>query len=395
MRCLAIIALLATACSNPPEEDYRAFRDRSESARNAPTEIINNNSNYHDLRGRWLAHALLSSGVEVGLWIEIETDGDMPPHKMTAKIRMHDDPDNDEWLVITESTIDTTGRFQLSAMPLKLPGRVTTSGVEVIVNLVLDSRTLSADNFCGDVLGDIIAPVPASLNGSTFSVHRNPDGDKDFKDLPFRCADLPPPVIPDAGIDDDGGTPRPEAPDLSDVESVRRDLTGNYFLNVKIGGALPLKLWLSLVYSEPTPGAPEPMTPPPGYGSLDGALRRATDVPGVPALATFSTTVDEDGRFDVWLPNFTIVGAVPVEADILLVGLTRPEGICGVAAGEVRKPLATGLDNTTFFGLPWMPGTAEPANAPGNCTDPVVGPDAMVPDAMVPDAMVPDAGMSD
>ena len=92
------------------------------------------------------------------------------------------------------------------------------------------------------------------------------------------------------------------------------DLTGNWIISANLAGSLPLKLWAELVY---TPGTPDGGT---FGGSLDGALRRATDSPGSLALASFTTQVTTDGRFEVWLPTLQVG---QTQASVLLVGATR------------------------------------------------------------------------
>src|SRR6185436_9764129 len=125
-------------------------------------------------------------------------------------------------------------------------------------------------------------------------------------------------------------TPKPPSPDLSSVPSAVADLTGNWIITANLAGSVPLKLWADLVF---TPGTPDGGTT---AGSLDGALRRATDSPGSLALATFATQVSSDGRFEVWLPQLAVG---QVQASVLLVGATRSADVfCGAGAGQVHKP---------------------------------------------------------
>ncbi len=134
---------------------------------------------------------------------------------------------------------------------------------------------------------------------------------------------------------------------------------------------LPLKLWASLIYT------PDPAG---GGGALSGALRRELDPFDAPPLVTFSTLVDAEGRFDVWLPGFVLDGAVRVEADLLIRGATLvgeggAEGSaggaaaawCGGGAGQVRRPAPIALEGTTLYAHRWTPGTSAPDPLLGAC----------------------------
>jgi hypothetical protein len=145
------------------------------------------------------------------------------------------------------------------------------------------------------------------------------------------------------------------SPDLSSVSSVAADLSGDWILSADLAQSLSLGLWASLVYT-PSPD---------GGGALDGALRRATDPPGSIALATFSTLVSPDGRFELWLPALAIG---TTQASVLLVGATRSADVfCGAGAGRVHKPIDLDLAGTTFGAVRWTPGTPLPTDAPDRC----------------------------
>src|SRR5262249_57933331 len=104
---------------------------------------------------------------------------------------------------------------------------------------------------------------------------------------------------------------------------------------------------------------------PGGGGSLDGALRRATDPPGTVALTTFSTAVSPDGRFQIWMPSLEVGN---VDASVLLVAATNgPDEFCGAGAGRVHKPIDLDLAGTTFGAIRWTLGAPLPTNAHDRC----------------------------
>jgi hypothetical protein len=188
------------------------------------------------------------------------------------------------------------------------------------------------------------------LVGSTFAARRDDARTLTVADVPQSCF---PHGAPDGGVIE---TPRPMSPDLSAVPSAAADLTGDWILDANLAQSLPLRLWASLVYTPAAGG---------GGGSLDGALRRATDPPGSIALTTFSTLVTPDGRFELWLPALAIG---TTQASVLLVGATRSADVfCGAGAGRVHKPIDLDLAGTTFGAVRWAPGTPLPMGAPDRC----------------------------
>jgi len=205
--------------------------------------------------------------------------------------------------------------------------------------------------FCGSATGDVTQPLALDLSGSTFAARRDDDGTLALTDVPQSC-------FPH-GAGGDGGvveTPRPMSPDLSSVSSTLADVSGDWILDANLAQSIPMKLWASLRFT-PSPGG--------SGGSLDGALRRATDPPGSVALTTFSTAVAADGRFELWIPAL-VVGTT--QASVLLVGATRDADVfCGAGAGRVHKPIDLDLAGTTFGATRWTPGTTVPTDTPDHC----------------------------
>lgn len=355
---VSLLAAALLACGVTPREDYDDYLARTADRRSAGDAGITE-STFHDLRGVWLVHATLTAGLELGLRIQLSGPDDPPPVELTAKLWLErQDPEVDPPLVTTTAVVEQDGRFTVEARPLVLGTDVVNTDDPVVANVTLVSRTLGSDNWCGQAEGEVSSPLTLELVGSTFSAHRD-DGTLVSAALPSQCTDLPEPPQPDAGVEDgDGGVgpARPASPDLGDVAGERRDISGHWLLRASIVG-LPLDLWLSLVYGEGDENA-----------TLDGALRRAADPPGSPALTTFDTRVDADGFFEVWLPDFELTTTITIEGDILLRGAILPSAFCGGVAGALTAPPLV-LDGSTFLAVPWIPGTDLPAEVGRTCAD--------------------------
>ena len=358
-RWLLLVPLLA-ACELPtPRDDYDDFVERT-AGRRGRTDA-GTGSTYYDLRGRWLVNTKLTAPIPLALRVDLSGPDDVPPVELTAKIWLErQNPETDDPLVTTTTVVGDDGTFELRAEPLVLGTDVVRTDSPVVGDLQLVSRTLESDNWCGVVKGSVSSPLNLVLDGSTFSAHRDDDGTLTSENLPRTCVDAPEeedPETADAGTDA-AAVERPASPDLGDLAAERRDITGHWFLNAKLSG-ISLSLWLSLVYSDGPEGA-----------SLDGALRRSGDVPGAAALGTFSTTVDDDALFEVWLPGFALsTDLAEIEADILLVGAILPTALCGGLAGQVRAPLMLDLAGSTFLAVPWTPGTAVPEDLGSTCAE--------------------------
>jgi len=407
--------LALAACTDQPQLDYDHFRDRTAGRRDVDAGAAVAGSR-QDLTGRWLLHALLQGGIDLGLIVTLEPQGELAegevPSVYAARIwywkqdvplracdtatpcdsgRLCNDFGTCESppLVVTTATVTEDGTFDLVADPLDLPADVLRTADPVQARVIMHAVIADADQWCGAAEGSVVSPLTLNLAGSSFAAFRHRPqewvcqvpvegadpractGDTElenfknyealYKALPFRCAPRPgePDPVPDMGVAPDGGPQRPESPDLSGVASAPRDITGNWIFQAKVNGVIPLQLWLSMFY---TAG-------PDGTANLDGALRSVMAEPGTPALATFTTVVDADGRFEVWLPGLTVVtDLATVQADILLAGATLPEALCGFAAGQVNQPPLGALTAaTTFYAAPWDPNTDPPMGLPSAC----------------------------
>lgn len=375
-RLLLLGTLLAAAaahtCAEAPQQGYDDFLTRTASLRDVGFDGGQVASRLEDLRGRWFMRSLLMGGYDLGLRMDYEyapgEDG-TPPVDYVVTMWHHTQPLGDEPMLVSSTQVAADGTFDLIADPLLVGSEVTRSETRVVAIATMHSRTPHGDNWCGTVIGKVISPLEIDITGSHFSAQRDEDRTLSLEQLDYRCADAedPEPEPSDASVADaaDGtlGPQRPEAPDLGTPASAA-DLTGHWVLQTLLAGALPLQLWISLVYTPALPGADGGVAP----ALLDGALRQATAGPDGPVLANFSTTVNEDGRFEVWVPGFELtVGPVSVEADILLVAATLDDGLCGVVGGAVFSPMELDLTGSTFAGVRWIPGDPIPEGLPSAC----------------------------
>ena len=381
-------------CEDLPRKDYEDYKKRTAHLR-TPTVEQEVDSKLADIRGIWLINSRLSAGIALGLKVEISSatvsdeeplpqdeQGNLSaPIPLQARIWLERQDHTQEMPIVVVDPppeITAEGLFSMVADPLRLDPETLGVDAEVQAVVTLKSRIISDQAFCGDALGEVVSPLTLNLEGSTFYAERWKEGLLST-DLANRC-----PAGEDAmggsnqgdamggnsggmmGGDsggDSGGnmggqnmSEKPETPDLSAIMGQAVDVSGHWLMNVKLSIGIPLKLWVAFVYTSTETG-----------GYLDGVLRRETALVSEPPIATFSAEVDENGAFEVWLPQFTLSMPVPIEGDLLLSGILLPPdeegqavGWCGAAAGQTRLPSEIDLAGTTFYAHPWVPGDPSP-----------------------------------
>jgi len=379
----AMILLSTLACEDVPRRDYEDFKARAEGLRLPPPEL-SDRSEISDITGLWLINARLSAGIDLGLRVRFslpegveswpEDANGLQPVTLQTTIWLERQNPNDpeeQHVVQVNTNVGADGRFVLVADPLILDPESLglASAVEAIVNL--NTKTLDANELCGEATGEVTKPIVIDLEGSTFFGARDDELTLTLSELPGRCPASGDPEGgaqaggtggADGGADGgvEGGTggaevTRPESPDLSAVTTQLGDITGHWLVNVKTS-ILPLKLWASLIYT-PAPEATG--------GYIEGSLRRDTDAFDAPPLATISASVDAEGRFEIWLPGLQVL---TLSADLLITaailppaeGEARPVGWCGAGAGMVGPPFNLDLAGSTLYAHPWVPGSPEP-----------------------------------
>ena len=365
--------LLAGCNARSPADDYQAYLERADRTRpDAGADMGGPVGAFADVTGNWFLRADLTAGLDLGLRVRLcafkasATEADWErcdpltaPGKLMVRLWLEKQRIGvDRPLVETESIVNARGEFVLRAEPLRLPAELV--GSEIVAQVIMDAHTTPDGAWCGDAHGDVTQPPGLEIDGSTFAGTRDPDQTAMHFDVPFACApEAKPPTGTDAGPDagpaasdarptGDTGPVRPESPDLSEMPSIAADLTGHWLVTARLANGLALQLWLSLVYAGGAEG-----------GTLDGAIHRTQDLPGTPAAATFTTSVTPDGRFELWLPEFSMRTSLgQLHADILLAAATvDAEVFCGEGAGIVNRPLSTPLAGSTFGARRFVPGT--------------------------------------
>lgn len=363
-RLTMIALLLCLGCdARSPRDDYNDFVSRTASAREGQCQESEAQAGeLADISGLWVIRALLNGGITLGLRVELIPEADemaVPPRRFVANFWLESQPLDTPPILTTNTVIDETGAFELEASPLNLGPDVLSSETTVVASVLLQAVVVDGQAFCGVAQGMATSPLELDLSGSTFSALRHTN-ELALEQVPFQCpgdpcaADMGPAQV-DAGVADSGVVERPDTPEL-DTASMRMDLSGDWFLSASLSG-LPLSLWVALVYRESESGA-----------SIDGTLRLVADTPEMPGRAHFSAAVDEDGRFEIWLPNLALeVNGLMIQGDVLLAAVTVPEGWCGAAAGEVRSPVMLPLAASTFGAVRWQPGPESPEDAFNAC----------------------------
>jgi hypothetical protein len=166
------LALAAAGCSSP-RDDYDDFLGRTERGGDGGAEVVQ--SRLEDLSGKWLVHALLAGGLDLGLKMELAMDLQAMPRTVHAKIWLASaNTAADKPLIVTDSKVEADGTFELHAEPLVIPaGSSPGLNVDVSANVVLHASTLSADAWCGGATGTVQKPLALDLAGSTFAARRD------------------------------------------------------------------------------------------------------------------------------------------------------------------------------------------------------------------------------
>ncbi len=367
MKRLICLVILVIGCdAETPNDDYRNYRQRTETARTDVCSQSTGKGQLSDLTGMWLIRALLNGGITLGLRIEIlaaDDEANMPPKNIEARFWLENNPIDMDPVVVTTAEIEDDGRFVIIADPLELGPETLGSPSTVSARVELHGQAIDEDRWCGIVFGNVVSPLNLNLEGSTFGAARLTDG-LTSASVPYRCPGDPCAVDAgrpeDAGVDaDSGSVAQPPRPDFTVANGQRHDLTGDWFLQASLSG-LPLNLWISLIYR----GGEEPTSP----ASVDGSLRLATDPVDQAARLNFSAPVNDEGEFDLWLPNLELdVGSLIVRGNILLSAASFNDGWCGLAAGNVFDPFEIDLTGSTFGASRWIPGTEIPVDSPNMC----------------------------
>jgi hypothetical protein len=324
-----------------------------------------------DIRGRWLVRTLLTGGISLGLRLEIdwaEGEDGVAPIDIVARFWLAtQDPDDIDPILVTPATVAADGTFTLVADPLSLGAELLNAANPVVASVQLHGQIQGPSAWCGTLTGTVTSPLELGLDGSTFAATRDDHLMLVLEEQPFACPMTEcGETLADAGVEvdggGDGGVTRPDPPDLSAFAGVRTDLTGDWIMSASLGG-LPLQLWVGLLnHTDATAGVV----------SLDGIIRLTRDETHTPGRVFFTIPMDDDGRFDIWLPGFVLdTGVIVVEGDILLSAVAIDDQLwCGKGAGSVTEPFPLDLADATFSAVRWAPGSELPESPVRACPEP-------------------------
>ena len=96
MKRLICLVILVIGCdAETPNDDYRNYRQRTETARTDVCSQSTGKGQLSDLTGMWLIRALLNGGITLGLRIEIlaaDDEANMPPKNIEARFWLENNP---------------------------------------------------------------------------------------------------------------------------------------------------------------------------------------------------------------------------------------------------------------------------------------------------------------
>jgi len=147
LRALTMLLFVVAGCRGAGDEydDYLARRGP------AADDSGDVQSTLQDLSGRFLLHALLAGGLDLGLRAELTMDISATPIPLHARLWLATaNPDADAPIVETDSVVAADGTFLLDAEPLVLAAGSTPGlNTDVRANVVLHAATQSPTAFCG------------------------------------------------------------------------------------------------------------------------------------------------------------------------------------------------------------------------------------------------------
>ena len=232
-------------------------------------------STLQDLSGPFVLHALLAGGLDLGLRAELAMDLGATPIPLHARLWLATaNLDVDPPLIETDSVVAADGTFDLHAEPLVLAAGATPGlNTAVSANVVLHAATQSPTAWCGTATGDVTQPLALDLSGSTFAARRDDAGTLALTDVPQSCFPRTAPAATAASSSRRADGAR----SVVGAEHARRHQRQLDPRRQPRAGAAHALVGRARLHARRPGGA---------GGSLDGALRRATDPPGSVALTT-------------------------------------------------------------------------------------------------------------
>ena len=353
---VALLSLAGCGDGSTPKGDFYDFLSRAD---RTPADVgaLEQAGLFTDISGAWLFNVDLRPLGDVQLELRVTVtdfiEGEMPsdPARLLGTFHFPDDPIDAEPLTTWESEYSIDGRFAIRSGFVRIEAdRSPIEDTAVEVEFILDVIVLDEATMCGQVTDPdsvTFLPIVLELPGTTFGAEAYDATGPPPTDVPLRCPFAEPdPADAGGGADDadaggaaDGGAGLLAPPDVDFGPGSRSDIGGRFWVVTAIPAfPLGLEFIADLTYRE---GESE--------AAIDGTLRVDSAAPGAPAAGVFTTTVDDDGVFDVVIEGLVAEGSVTVEANVALRGqIQDADTFCGVATGEVFAPIPLSLEGTTF-----------------------------------------------
>ena len=347
---------LTWGCEDSAKQIYDDFVDRTASERTGGTAFSYDDieGRLVDVRGDWLFNIYLLPLGEVFLELrttfrtfELNQSGDLA--NITGEFRMANVPADSPPLATFSTQLGEDGRMVISTGRVVVPGELSPiPNTEVDTEFSLSVIVVDDGLMCGSIEDEesvVYAPRNFPLLNTIFGARPYSEDGTQPTDVPDRCPAVEI-VDPnqDAGNDGDAGPvdcTETLAPPLEDLGTGERtDVSGRFFFETNLlSGATQIGLIMDTVYRESADGA-----------TLDGFIRSPALDPLEPAIAGFSTTVDDNGEFGLVICDLVTESSLgEVRADIALQGIIKDgDTLCGVGDGEAYSPLALPLDDATW-----------------------------------------------
>ncbi len=347
------------ACGDEVGDSFFNFVDRAD--REPPVvEEIGGQGVLMDVRGEYLFNISLRVIGEVFLPLKVRfdeweltepADGSPAFAVVSGGFYFPDDgPDAAPLAAFQDTVLDASGRMELDLGYVRIePERSPIKDTAVEVDFKLQVVVLSETEMCGvidDEESAVYQPIQIFLRGVNFAAERYGADGTEPVDVPTEC-----PVgfggvegsgegsgeEPDDGSGEGSGEPI-TIPDVDIGEGVRADISGRYWLQVNINGAIPLDL---LAYTRIREEGDTTY--------VDGSLYLPRNGLERPPVGSFTSEVDENGRFIATVRNLRVVTTITVEANIAMLASIKSADLwCGAAGGEVFSPPIGELLDTTF-----------------------------------------------
>ncbi len=353
---VSAVLVFASACEDAPLEIYNDFVDRTATERTGGTSFSYDDleGRLVDVRGDWLFNIYLLPLGDVLLELrttfitfQLNDTGDIAD--ITGEFRMANAPVDSPPLASFTTQLTEDGRMEIATGRVLVPGELSPiPNTEVDTDFTLSVIVIDNGFMCGSIQDEdsvVYAPRNFPLINTIFGAQPYSDDGTQPTEVPDRCpaVDIVDPNQ-DAGNDGDAGTgdcTETLAPPIEDLgEGVPTDVSGRYFFEANLlSGATQIGLIMDTVYRETGDGA-----------TLDGFIRSPAQGPLQPAIASFSTTVDDNGEFGLVICDLVTESSLgEVRADIALRGIIKDsDTMCGVGDGEAYSPLALPLDGATW-----------------------------------------------